>query len=291
MPPNAATPSGGAPAPQQGTQGSRAPLTALSLLLVAAAVQLTSVAPSAVRWLIVAVLLLLASASAVVAAIKVRKLDPALLNELTKERNTVPGIITYYVTRSVWITFAVGMVLLAGSGGSAYWSYHVWRPPAPSGAFLMPGLGALSSYSGQYLVSLHSVRNISSDLIWFEVAVPQYTASYAQTYLCYYTQASGQYGSAASYDAIVDIANYAEAPTVELLTAFACNYADSLIESGASHPEIRKQAGCYSLAHVCVRLPPCAHTPKCNLSRDVFELPGECRNRSIVWLKQVAPLS
>jgi hypothetical protein len=185
MSPNATGPNGVAPASRQGVQASRALLTTLSLLIVAAAVQLTAVAPPAVRWLIVAALLLLAFASAALVAIRLRRPDPAFLNDLPKERDTIPGIITYYATRSFWITGTAATLLLAGSVISAFWSYHLWRPPVSSGVFVKSRFGTLSSSSGQYLVSLDNVQNLSSELVWFELAVPQYTAQYAQTYLYY----------------------------------------------------------------------------------------------------------
>jgi hypothetical protein len=287
---NATGPNGAPPVSNQGVQASRALVTTLSLLLVAAGVQFTALAPSAVGWLIVAILLLLASASAGLVVAKLRKRDPAVSNDVSKDRDTIPGIISYYVTRSVRITSAVALLLLAGSGAAACWSYHVWRPPAPSAAFVRAHSGTLSSSSGQYLISLHNVQNVSSELVWLELAVPQYTARYAQTYLYYYTQASAQFGSPTSYDAIVDIANDGDMPTTEVITAFACSSDNAHIEAGASHPEIRKQAGCYDLGYICVRLPACQQARNCSTGRDVFAFPPECKKKSPVWIKQVAPL-
>jgi hypothetical protein len=281
--------SGAAPASKQGSQASRALLTTLSLLLVAAAVQLTAVAPSAVRWLIVAVLLLFASVSGILLASRLRNLDPTLLDEFTNEHGTILGAITYYATRSVRITAAAAVLLFIGSGIAAYWSYRISHPPTPNGSFVHSRSSALSSSSGQFLVSLQNVQNASLDLVWFELAVPEYASRYAQTYLYYYTQASAEFNSSSSYDAIVEISNYGNLSTTDVVTAFACSADNTHIEAGASHPQIRKQAGCYNLAHICVQLPPCQQARHC-AGGEVFALPPECKNQSPVWVKWVAPL-
>lgn len=269
-------------------QVSRVLFTTLSLLLVAVAVQFTAIAPSDVRWVIVSVLLFLAATVAVCVALSLKMLDSGSLNDLTKERDTIPGIITYFATRSVWITTALALALLAGTGISAYWTSQIWPPPGPAGAFVRSRHGTLAGSSGQYLVGLRNVQNVSSDLVWFEVAVPEYETQYARTYLYYYTQAPAQFESPGSYDAIVDIVNSGRAPTTEIITAFACSSGNTHIEAGATHPEIRKQAGCSSLDHICVRLPACQHSGNCSKGRDDFTLPPECKKSSPVWVKLVS---
>jgi hypothetical protein len=177
-------------------------------------------------------------------------------------------------------------------------SYHAWHgaeyPPSPAGKFFQPvgsSQGApLEAPFGKYVFRLNDVRNLSSDLVWLELAAPQYSVGYAQTYQYYYTQASGQLAPRGVYSSILEIDNYGPYAESDIVTAFACGATDTRIEAGNDHPTIRKQAGCHQLDQVCVLVPKCNPKLKVCVSapKKPFNGPSRCDGFSTLKATMVA---
>jgi hypothetical protein len=258
--------------------------TAFSLLIVGLAVQLTTILSLAGRWLVIGLLSLAAAIASFTVFWKYRSIP-----QVGGTPDTVPTLINYLVTWKRGVSLALALTLSVGVILSAYNVHRYTRHP--SGTIFRLNARELAAAAGDsYLFRLDNVKNISSDLIWFELTVPLYSKSYAQTYLYYYTQASSQFGEPGSYAAELDINNYGPQPTKNLVTAFACPSGDTQIKPGTDHADIRKQAGCDELDHVCVLLPACKIGKNCQKGREVFTEPSKCNRQPVVGAATVPPL-
>ena len=258
--------------------------TAFSLLIVGLAVQLTSILSLAGRWLVIGAISFAAAIASFTVFGKYRSIP-----QVSGTPDTVPTLINYLATWKRGVSLALALILSAGVILSAYNVYRYTRHP--SGTIFRLNSKELAAPAGDsYLFRLDDVKNISTDLIWFELTVPLYSKSYAQTYLYYYTQASNQISEPDSYAAELEINNYGPQPTRDLVTAFACPSGDTQIKPGTDHADIRKQAGCDELDHVCVQLPACKVGKNCQKGREVFTEPPKCIGQPVVGAATVPPL-
>lgn len=258
--------------------------TALSLLVVGLFVQVTAILPQVGRWIVVAVICLVSAIASVAVFVKYKKLP-----KLEKPPETVPALISSVVTSRRPISLLLAVLLLGGVAGASTAIYLDTR--SPTGVIAQPNHNPLKRPIGSYyLFRVNDVQHTAKDLIWFEVTVPLYSSSYAQTYLYYYTQASEQVGSQNSYAAELSISNYGTQKTKDLITALACPGGDTQIRPGSDHANIRKQEGCAELDSACVLLPPCRLSKLCQKGQETFTAPPECAGKGMVGAAVVPPL-
>jgi hypothetical protein len=265
----------------------------LSLLLLALAVQGTSLLTTAERWFIIFLFFILAAIVAFLMTLE-------KINTKHSQKMVGPDIPVTFIVESIATHKTGARVLALCLSLMAIVSYHAWHgaeyPPSPGGKFFHP-VGSSRGTSlegpfGKYIFRLNDVSNLSSDLVWLELAAPQYSVGYAQAYQYYYTQASGQLAPRGVYSAILEIDNYGPSVEADIVTAFACSATDTRIAAGNDQPTIRKQAGCHRLDQVCVLVPKCNPKQKVCVPapKKPFNGPSKCDGFSTLKATMVAPV-
>jgi len=264
----------------------------LSVLIILLAAQASGVLDMTSKWWVVTATAIVAFlVSAWLCWLNFRLARPRTKSATPVQDSPVEpsaGPVTAYLFANYrWPSFAAAALLLVLSILFGLKSSGAFTSP-PTGTFTNPkGQGqTLSSTSGKYLFGLRNVENVSGDLVWLELRVPEYTSSYGPPhYLYYYTQAVPDPDFGDQYSAVVEIDNTGLTRTTDIVTAFACNATDTVIHSGNSDPQTSKVAGCDTLAYICVQLPSCKGR---GCIPDIFATPPTCKNKPTYIAKRVS---
>lgn len=254
---------------------------ALTLLVIAVVVQLASISTTAERLIGIAVVSIFAALASFAFCWRFEKLTSGASSGQAAPSGGGPDYSVQGTVHDVlaWrrpVSCVVGIVLLAVTGWSAWAGGNALYSP-PSGTFTRyVQHQPLASRWGWYLFQLHGVRNLSTDLVWFELADPLYSSSHIQTYQYYYTQASQQIGPTGDFAAELPIANSGSRTTADVVTAFACSDDDTRVGPGSGNATIRKQAGCIQLDYICVQVAKCTGKGR-GCVAESFTSPPECK--------------